>query len=133
MKTKTYLAWESMLRRCLNPSQDSYRLYGARGITVCPQWRSFPQFLQDMGECPPGLSLDREDNERGYEPGNCRWIAEDKQQRNKRTNRVLTFNGRTMCIAEWADEIGIKQKTLRARIFDHGWTIERALTEPLRL
>ena len=127
-KMKTYLVWESMFRRCTMPSQDSYPVYGGRGIRVTERWRQFESFLIDMGECPDGCSLDRIDSDGHYEPGNCRWASMTVQSRNRGSNQILTFNGRSQSIAAWAEEVGIKQKTLRARIFDHGWNVEDALT-----
>lgn len=131
-KSRAYRAWESMLRRCNNPSQDSYPQYGGRGIRVCARWASFENFRADMGECLDGLTLDRRDPEGHYEPDNCRWADQPTQQRNRRNNHLLTFQGETKTLSEWAREKGIKWKTLRARIEDHGWAVERALSEPVR-
>jgi hypothetical protein len=85
-RTPEYYAWVSMIRRCHAPRARNYRLYGARGITVCQRWReSFPTFLGDVGRKPsPDLSLDRIDNNGNYEPGNVRWATRSEQQRNKR-------------------------------------------------
>lgn len=83
--SKTYAAWVHMQARCYNPKAKGYIYYGARGISVCPEWRaSFETFLRDMGEAPAGLSLDRINNEGNYEPGNCRWATATQQNRNKR-------------------------------------------------
>lgn len=131
-KTRTYRLWEAMHRRCNNPSQDSYPLYGGRGIRVCFQWHRYDAFLADMGECPPGYSIDRIDSNGHYEPSNCRWVPMAAQAKNKRNNRPITFNGETKLLTEWASVVGLKWKTLRARLDDHGWTVERALTTPLR-
>jgi hypothetical protein len=114
------------------PSQDSYPIYGGRGIGVCDRWRNFENFLVDMGDCPPGQSLDRRDNNRDYEPGNCRWADGKTQGRNKRANHWITFKGETLTLVEWAERVGLKEKTLRARLVDHGWTLERALTAGVR-
>lgn len=73
-----------MLQRCNHPSQQSYKYYGGRGITVCERWRTFENFLTDVGERPDGRTLDRIDNERGYEPGNCRWATAREQRLNQR-------------------------------------------------
>lgn len=130
-KTPAYRIWESMYRRCNLPSQSSYPLYGGRGISVCERWRTFDNFVADMGEPAEGMSLDRIDSNGNYEPGNCRWVPLDAQMRNKRCNVNLTFQGETMCLAEWARKVGLKPKTLRARIYDHGLSVEAALTAPV--
>ena len=81
----TYNIWAAMIQRCTNPKSRDWRLYGARGITVCERWRKFENFLADMGTKPDGLSIDRIDNDGNYEPGNCRWATALEQARNKRT------------------------------------------------
>ena len=82
--TPTYRSWYAMIQRCTNPRNHKYRDYGGRGISVCKRWRSFENFLADMGERPAGLTLDRRDNDGSYEPGNCRWATSHEQARNKR-------------------------------------------------
>jgi hypothetical protein len=125
--------WTSMLTRCNNPASPAYHRYGGRGIKVCPQWAtSFAQFRSDMGPRPEGMSLDRWPNKDGnYEPGNCRWATAQDQARNTCRNRMLTFQGRTLCITEWAEEIGIADSTIAARL-KNGWSTEKALTTPVR-
>lgn len=91
--SRTYRAWASMKARCDNPTQTSYRYYGGRGITYCDRWRNFPQFLADMGECPPGLTLERIDVDGHYAPGNCTWIPRAEQNRNKRNSRGQQSGG----------------------------------------
>ena len=131
--TPTYNVWRTMRQRCLNPRCNVYEYYGGRGITVCKRWDSFAAFLEDMGECPKGLTLDRYPDKDGhYEPGNCRWATRTEQARNTRRNRMVTLNGKTMCLAAWAEEYGLSARIVCTRIYTQKWSIERALTTPLR-
>jgi len=122
-----------MKQRCLNPNDVSFHIYGGRGVKVCERWiHSFANFMTDMGERPAETSIDRIDNNGDYEPANCRWSTQLEQQRNRRSNVVLEFQGESMCISAWAEKIGIKRKTLEKRLNCHGFTVEEALTLPLR-
>lgn len=125
----TYTVWSSMKERCLNPKHPRYSDYGGRGLVMDSRWLSFENFLQDMGECPPGLSLDRKDNSKGYELGNCRWATKVDQANNKRSNRVLTFNGKSQTVAEWSRSIGISSNTIRQRLDYYGWSVKDALSK----
>lgn len=129
-RSLTHRIWCGMLTRCLNPNHHSYARYGARGITVCERWRSFDAFFSDMGECPPGLTIDRIDNDKGYEPSNCRWAKRSTQVRNTSRTNLITFGGETMCLTDWAKRLGIVNASLRRRL--RSWPLERALTEPAR-
>lgn len=83
-KTRTYHSWDAMIQRCTNPKAGKWPYYGARGIKVCAQWRDYRQFLADMGECPPGLTIERINNDGNYEPSNCKWATMAEQSTNKR-------------------------------------------------
>jgi len=126
-----YWIWHSMLQRCENPSNEGYRNYGFRGIKVCDEWHKLIPFCDWAlaSGWQKGLQLDRINNNGNYEPGNCRWATPQENSRNKRDNRMITFAGKTQCLAAWVDDTGIEYDTLRARINRYRWPIERALTE----
>lgn len=130
--TATFTVWRSMHARCKNPKSKDYPNYGGRGIAVCERWDRFENFLADMGERPARLTLERSDNERGYEPGNCRWATIREQNLNTRANRVLEVAGERHPISMWAELTGISKSTLRRRVIELGWSHERAVTEPVR-
>ncbi|AFQ22504.1 hypothetical protein PhiM1_19 [Pectobacterium phage PhiM1] len=93
--SRTYISWQSMRTRCLNPNSSDYASYGGRGITVCTRWASFKTFLEDMGERPERRTLDRVDVNGNYEPANCRWATAVEQRNNQRprnTSNVQTSN-----------------------------------------
>jgi hypothetical protein len=124
---KEYQAWFHMLDRCRNPKHPQYCNYGARGISVCDEWKnSFSVFLSDMGKCPQGKSLGRIKNELGYFKSNCRWEDCHQQQRNKRNNHRLTVNGKTETLTYWSEISGIGVTTIRARL-NRGWPTAMAI------
>jgi hypothetical protein len=128
--TKTYASWTSMRSRCRNENNPAWDNYGGRGILLCDRWEEFRQFFEDMGECPDGMSIDRIDNDGNYEPDNCRWATRKEQSRNKRTSKMITANGKTMCVAAWSEETGINQHTIGGRI-RLGWPDHDAVNTPL--
>lgn len=129
-KTPEHRTWLKMIDRCHNPQSTAYYLYGARGIAVCPRWRSrFSSFLQDMGARPPGATLDRKDPDGDYTPANCRWATRKEQANNRRRHVLVTHNGKTQNIAAWASETGLGWNTIKARL-EHGWSVKEALTLP---
>lgn len=127
-----YQIWQSMIQRCENKKCNNYERYGARGIKVCERWRnSFEDFLADMGERPSkNHSIERKDNGGHYCPENCMWATRKQQLRNTRSNRLLTFHGKTQCVTEWAEELGLDRDLLLSRV-RLGWDDERILTEPV--
>ncbi len=127
----TYVVWHGMVQRCFNPKNPRRSDYGGRGITMCDEWRkSFDAFLADMGERPDGCSIDQINNDGSYQKDNCAWVSGALQNRNRRSNRSLTFNGKTQTMAEWAEETSIPYFTLHTRL-RRGWTVERTLTEEI--
>ena len=126
-----YQTWANMLDRCRARTGKAYRNYGSRGISVCERWLEYENFLADVGRRPsPKHSIDRFPDLNGpYEPGNVRWATWSQQARNRRTNRLLTYDGRTMCLTDWAEAVGLHQGCLRWRLV-RGWSVERALTTP---
>ena len=130
--SRIYRIWRGMIQRCETPQNASYKNYALRGITVCQKWReSFSAFYADMGDCPSGYELDRIDNSLGYFVENCRWVTRRSNQRNKRTNHLLTIGDKTFCITEWAEISSIGKELIRYRI-KQGWSIERAVFEPVK-
>jgi hypothetical protein len=127
---KTYVAWASMHQRCKSKRGKWFKSYTCRGIVVCDRWLSFESFLEDMGEAPNGASLDRINNDGSYEPSNCRWADRKTQSRNRTDNVWLIHNGARLTLTDWSNAIGIHATTIQSRL-KCGWSVERALTEPV--
>ena len=125
--SREYRSWESMLNRCEKTNDREYPMWGGRGIKVCERWHDFNNFYADMGERPKGTTLDRIDNNGDYEPSNCRWATAKTQSNNRRNNTLITYNGRTQTLQQWADEVGIGATTIHNRISNLGWSIEEAM------
>lgn len=127
---KCYVNWAAMISRCYDLKASRYKMYGGRGITVCERWFDFWNFLEDMGERPDGMtSIDRIDSGGNYEPGNCRWADPKMQARNTSDNRMITYQGETMCVAEAAERVGLDPNVVHSRL-SKGWTIDDALHRP---
>lgn len=111
--TPEYSSWIAMRRRCLNPADKDYPRYGGRGITICPQWDDFAVFLADLGPRPAGMTLDRVDTQRGYEPDNVRWATAKVQGRNRRKTFIWHIKGRTFgSITEAATAFAVSEHTV---------------------
>lgn len=127
-ESPTYISYRAMLDRCYRPKNIKYAQYGAKGISVCNRWReSFVNFLADMGLRPDGATIDRIDGAGNYEPGNCRWATPREQQHNIKSNHLVSFDGRSMCVSDWAKETGIPKAAIYYRI-KSGWRVSDALT-----
>lgn len=129
--TKIYRVWRGILTRCLNDRDRSYTEYGARGIGVCDRWRTFEHFYEDMGEPPtPEHSIERVDNDKGYEPSNCCWATRIEQARNRRSTVWVTANGKTLTAKEWDSLMGFSGGTVAKRVRS-GWSHEDAVNRPV--
>lgn len=128
-RTAEYAVWAGMLNRCRSSASKQFSDYGGRGISVCDRWSDFANFLADMGRRPSSNhTIERQNNDRGYEPGNCVWATKVEQARNKRSNVMVEYRGVKMSLAAAAEQAGIKQNTVTVRL-RRGWTVERALTQ----
>lgn len=129
--SRVFRIWSGMRNRCCNPRAVDFRRYGGRGITVCERWMVFAAFYADMGDPPRGTTLDRRDNNRGYDATNCRWATALEQGNNKRNNRMVTFDGVTLSVSQWARCKGLTYTALLGRL-DQGWDLDKALHTPVR-
>lgn len=132
-RTTEYNIWHNMKQRCYVTDHPRYDDYGGRGIKVCDTWlNDFMSFLKDMGNRPSEeYSLDRKDNNGDYCKDNCKWSTQKEQNRNKRSNVLLTYNNETKTLPEWAEISNIPYNTLKRRIL-RGWSDEKTLTTPVR-
>lgn len=124
--SKTYVCWAAMKSRCSNPRHKNWKDYGGRGIKVCEEWMQFENFLNDMGERPDGMTIERLDNNLGYCKSNCRWVRNETQQMNRRNNLRITIKGETKIASEWARVAGINKETFLRRVHA-GWPSEQLL------
>lgn len=132
-KTPEYKAWMNMWSRCTNPKTRYWHRYGGRGISVCSKWTSFEAFFEDMGARPIScerISVDRINCDGDYEPGNCRWATQKTQARNTSVNVMVCVGGKSMTLAEAVETTNIKYNTVLYRL-KRGWSVERALAEPV--
>lgn len=134
--TRLYRIWHSMKQRCNNPNNTSYHNYGGKSIRVCKEWNEFQGFSEwaISNGYSDELTLDRINGDGNYEPSNCRWITMKEQQNNKSDNHLLTYNGKTQNIMQWAEELqptlGITYSMINKRINRQGWSVESALSTP---
>jgi hypothetical protein len=129
--SRVYTIYGQMRSRCYNSKSISYQGYGARGITVCDRWlESFENFYADMGDPPEGFSIDRIDNDKGYSPDNCRWADAKTQANNRRSSRILTYNGTSLTVAQWGLRLNTNPDRLHNRLSDK-WCVPCTLTIPL--
>ena len=133
--TSEHHAWSNMKRRCYDKTNNRYATYGGRGIKVCDRWlgkHGFLNFLTDMGKKPlSALTLERRNNDGDYCPENCYWANQKVQARNKTTSRIIKYNGESRILEEWGEITGFGKKVIWQRL-NLGWSVEDALTKPIR-
>lgn len=139
-KSLTYSSWSAMKQRCLNENHVSFEKYGGRGIAVCERWNRFESFLADMGERPSKKhSLERQDTNKDYEPGNCVWALPKQQANNRRNNRVLRYREKEYTVATLFDTKFPPRPDKKRMVFHlqfyrrlkRGWSVEEAFDTPL--
>lgn len=134
-RTRLHHIWKHMRQRCINPNDKDYGDYGERGITLCDEWfndfESFYNWAMENGY-EENLTIDRINVDEGYSPDNCRWVTWKEQQRNKRNNYYVDYNGEKISISELAEKIGIKYTTLYQRLEKLHWSLEKAISTPVK-
>ena len=143
--TRLNYIFSAMKKRCYDPNCKAYKDYGGRGITVCDEWRNperttvigtkahhvtkgfvaFKEWALVNGYAD-NLTIDRIDVNKGYSPENCRWVTAKEQQNNTRKNLLVTYKGQTKTLPQWCEELGLNYFRTRNRIFNYGWTVEKA-------
>lgn len=134
-KSPLYFTWKRMLKRCYDENSQDYNNYGARGINVCEEWKNNP--INFVNWCnnngyKKGLSIDRINNDGNYEPSNCRWVNMKEQARNRRSSRLLPFNGKMISMAEYCEINKISYAAISKRLNELGWDEQRALSTEVR-
>lgn len=129
--TRIYSIWRGIKTRTTYKCKGVHHNYIDKGITMCDEWQKPENFIKwaFANGYSDNLTIDRKDNDKGYCPENCRWVDNKTQQRNKSTNRYITYNGETKALIEWAEILNINYRTLLSRL-RYGWDIERAFTTP---
>lgn len=133
--TRLYGIWSDMRLRCYDEKNIAYHRYGGRGITICDEWKNDVKAFYDWATAngyKDSLTIDRINNDGNYCPENCRWATVKEQASNRRSNILVTHNGKTQTMKKWANEVGTPYKVVWARMQKLGWSAERALTEPVK-
>ena len=131
-RTPTHRVWSGMKQRCNDENVKEYPRYGGRGIKYDEKWENYSGFLEDMGERPTGMTLDRIDVNGDYSKDNCRWTTPRVQSNNRRNNIFIEHDGRRLTVSQWEDERGLPSYTIGWRI-KNGWSIEDAIDTPLKI
>lgn len=132
--TRLFKIWGSMHERCEREKHVHYKDYGGRGISVCDEWSEYLPFATwaRSNGYSDKLSIDRIDTNGNYEPNNCRWVTVKEQQNNKRSNRIVIYQGTKYTVTQLAEKIGMNKTTLRERL-NMGWSVRDAVERPVRL
>lgn len=132
-ETRLYGIWRRMKSRCTNPNNKDYKYYGGNGITFCEEWNDYSNFKNWAinNGYKDNLTIDRKDGSKNYCPENCRWITIEEQQSNKCNNHLLSYQGETMTINQWAERLGINREIIKDRLL-LGWSTEKTLTTPIK-
>ena len=135
-KTRLYREWTSIKARCCYNSQKGYKSYGKRGIKVCDEWvdsfETFASWATSTGY-QDDLTIERIDNNKGYNPDNCKWIPLSEQSKNRRSNILVEYNGEIHNLSEWCKAFGVDYRLVHNRIYKNGWSFERAMFEPIHV
>lgn len=113
--TRIYRIWKGMRNRCFNKKGKDYKHYGGRGIKICDKWMKFENFYRDMGEIPENKTLDRKDNNKNYCKENCHYATRKQQANNRRSNVLITYNGKTQNVMQWSKELNLSFEALYKR------------------
>ena len=134
INSRLYNIWHGMKQRTMNTKNKYYNDYGGRGITVCDEWKKdfivFKKWALQNGYSD-NLTIDRKNNNKGYNPENCRWADMKTQNNNTRSNNLITFNDKIQTLSQWADELRIERSILKYRL-NHGWGIEKTFKTPVK-
>ena len=134
--SKIYQVWNGIKNRCYNSNIKDYKNYGGRGITMCDEWKnSFTNFYEwaIASGYSEGLTIERINNNEGYNPKNCTWIPKEAQVNNRRFCRMITYNGKTQNLTAWCNELKLPYKLIHNRINSKKWSFERAISEPVHI
>jgi len=130
--TKIYKIWRSMKRRCYDKNNDNYSYYGGKGVVVCERWQKFKNFFLDMGNPPTEKhTIDRINNDRGYEPENCKWSTKQEQMQNRSHYLRIAVNGELLTTGQWERKLGLPRAAISERI-TNGMPPYDAVTKPFR-
>ena len=131
--TRLYRIWCGMKQRCFGKNSKDYERYGGRGITICKEWLNYANFHSwaiSKGYAD-NLTIERSNNNGSYEPANCKWVLPKFQARNRRNNHLLSLEGETLTIAEWAEIMDVDRGVIEQRLM-RGWSVKKTLTTPIQ-